>query len=302
MVTEADERDRRRRRSTRSAIDLVAADQDDAARRSSTASGSRARRRRRCDTAGLTIDERDMPLQYQLLQLLVNPNDRLPAAAGRPGRDRDRDLQPRADPPRARSGSVSLLLGAYGTAQLPVTAAGIALLVVGIALLIAEAHLPTHGILGVVGVIALAVVGPAAVRHRLERVRGLGPGRDRGRGAARRRAGLRGQRRRSQRAAAPVRTGREELIGATRRGARAARPGRPGVRRRRALAGAGSPTTPPPDDAERVRERGARVRVEAVEGLTLRVRPLAEARRSRARSPLRDSRHRGHRRRSRSSS
>ena len=30
------------------------------------------------------------------------------------------------------------------------------------------------------------------------------------------------------------------------------------------------------DDAERVRERGARVRVEAVEGLTLRVRPLAE--------------------------
>ena len=29
-------------------------------------------------------------------------------------------------------------------------------------------------------------------------------------------------------------------------------------------------------DAERVRERGARVRVEAVEGLTLRVRPLAE--------------------------
>ena len=32
----------------------------------------------------------------------------------------------------------------------------------------------------------------------------------------------------------------------------------------------------PDADADRVRERGARVRVEAVEGLTLRVRPLAE--------------------------
>ena len=32
------------------------------------------------------------------------------------------------------------------------------------------------------------------------------------------------------------------------------------------------------DEADRVRERGARVRVEAVEGLTLRVRPLAQAR------------------------
>ena len=40
---------------------------------SSTASRSRARRRPTLHTAGLQIDERDMPLQYQLLQLLVNP-------------------------------------------------------------------------------------------------------------------------------------------------------------------------------------------------------------------------------------
>ena len=39
------------------------------------------------------------------------------------------------------------------------TAAGIALLVIGIALIIAEAHLATHGIVGVVGVIALAASG-----------------------------------------------------------------------------------------------------------------------------------------------
>ena len=39
------------------------------------------------------------------------------------------------------------------------TAIGIALLVLGLALIVAEAHLPTHGMLGVVGVIALAVSG-----------------------------------------------------------------------------------------------------------------------------------------------
>ena len=39
------------------------------------------------------------------------------------------------------------------------TAIGIALLVLGLALILAEAHLPTHGLLGVVGVIALAVSG-----------------------------------------------------------------------------------------------------------------------------------------------
>ena len=51
------------------------------------------------------------------------------------------------------------MLGLYGTAQLPVTAAGIILLVAGIGLIIAEAHLATFGILGVIGVIALALSG-----------------------------------------------------------------------------------------------------------------------------------------------
>ena len=51
------------------------------------------------------------------------------------------------------------MLGLYGTAQLPVTAAGVILLVVGIGLIIAEAHLATSGILGIVGVIALAASG-----------------------------------------------------------------------------------------------------------------------------------------------
>ena len=57
-------------------------------------------------------------------------------------------------------GAISLLLGLYGTAQLPVTLVGILLLVLGVALIIAEAHVvPTHGILGAAGVAALVVAG-----------------------------------------------------------------------------------------------------------------------------------------------
>ena len=51
------------------------------------------------------------------------------------------------------------MVGLYGSAQLPVTAAGIILLVVGVGLIIAEAQLPTGGIVGIVGVIALAISG-----------------------------------------------------------------------------------------------------------------------------------------------
>ena len=54
-------------------------------------------------------------------------------------------------------GLISFLLGLYGTAQLPVTAAGVLLLVLAMALFIAEAHFNSHGILGAGGVI---VPGP----------------------------------------------------------------------------------------------------------------------------------------------
>ena len=56
-------------------------------------------------------------------------------------------------------GVISFLLGLYGTAQLPVTATGVLLLVFGVAMIIAEAHLPTHGILGASGVAALIAAG-----------------------------------------------------------------------------------------------------------------------------------------------
>lgn len=51
-------------------------------------------------------------------------------------------------------GIVCLLLGAYGLQMLPINYAGLALIVVGIGLMIAEVFTPTFGIMGVAGVVA----------------------------------------------------------------------------------------------------------------------------------------------------
>lgn len=109
------------------------------------------------DTEGLVIEERDMPLQYDLLQILVNPNVAflllLIGFAGigfevfNPG-----TLVPGA------LGGIALLLGLYGTAQLPVTLVGILLILLGVGLIIAETQIPS-GVLGGAGVLALIAGG-----------------------------------------------------------------------------------------------------------------------------------------------
>jgi membrane-bound serine protease (ClpP class) len=225
------------------------------------------------DTAGLVIDERDMSLQYEVLQLLVNPTVAyLLLLLGLVGIAIE-IFNPGIIVP-GTVGVVSFLLGAYGTAQLPVTAAGIALLVVGIAFIIAEAHLPTSGVLGGVGVVALACSGlllfdtgsdafevsvPVVVTVGLL----LG-----GFLVFATRKVVEAHRR-------PKLTGWEEMIGAT---GEVRVPLDPigqafvgGTLWRATLADGAAD-----GDTERVRKRGARVRVESVEGLTLRVRPVEQ--------------------------
>ena len=155
------------------------------------------------------------------------------------------------------------------------TAVGIALLVIGIAMIIAEAHLDTHGIIGAVGVVALAASGlllfntdssefevsaPAVIAVAVVLGGGLAFAVSKA-VAGGQSAGADGSR--ASASASP---------------ARSAVPLSPigqvfvdGALWRASLADDAAEA-----DAERVRERGARVRVEAVEGLTLRVRPLAE--------------------------
>jgi membrane-bound serine protease (ClpP class) len=225
------------------------------------------------DTAGLVIDERDMSLQYELLQVLVNPTIAyLLLLVGLIGIAIE-VFSPGLILP-GTLGLVSFLLGAYGTAQLPVTAAGIALLVLGIGFIVGEAHLPTSGILGGVGVVALGLSGlllfdtgsdEFGVSAPVVITVGLLLGGFLILATRKVVEAHRGQ----------AHTGWEELIGA---------PGDVRVPLAptgqvfvdgalwRAILVDGAPE----GDAERVRERGARVRVESVEGLTLRVRPIEQ--------------------------
>ncbi len=135
-------------------IDLIASDQDDllAQLDGFEVQGPKAAT---IQTAGLTLDQREMPFQYDLLQVLVNPNVAfLLLLVGMVGITLE-FFSPGAILPGA-VGAISLLLGLFGTVQLPVEAIGVVLMVLGIGLIIAEAQLPTAGLLGLAGVAALA--------------------------------------------------------------------------------------------------------------------------------------------------
>jgi membrane-bound serine protease (ClpP class) len=109
-------------------------------------------------TAGLEIDDHDLPFQYQLLEVIVNPNvSYLLILAGILGIVIEL-FSPGLILP-GTLGAISFLLGLYGSAQLPVDFAGVALMVLGVAMLIAEAHFTSHGILGASGIAALIAGG-----------------------------------------------------------------------------------------------------------------------------------------------
>ena len=221
------------------------------------------------DTEGLELESRDMPLQYELLQLLVNPNlAYLLVLAGVIGLAIELFSPGLIFP--GTFGLISFVLGMYGTAQLPVTAAGVLLLVLGIGLIVAEAHLPTNGVLGVGGVIALAVSGLLLFDTDSEGF-GISPPLVIGVAIAFGGGLAFAVTKVVEARRAPVHTGYEELAGAE------------GVVRvaldpvgQVFLHGALWRAEPAAGDAEEgVLGVGARVRVESVDGLTLRVRPLA---------------------------
>lgn len=109
-------------------------------------------------TGGLEIENHDLPLQYELLEIIVNPNiSYLLILAGLLGIVIEL-FSPGLILP-GTLGAISLLLGFYGSAQLPVNFVGVVLLLLGVGMLLAEAHFGTHGILGVSGIIALAAGG-----------------------------------------------------------------------------------------------------------------------------------------------
>ena len=231
-------------------------------------------KKRTLATTGLVIEDRDTPLQYEILQLLVNPTIAyLLLLVGFVGIAIEL-FAPGAIIP-GTAGIVSLVLGAFGTAQLPVTAAGILLLVLGLVLIVVETQTPTHGLVGLAGVVALAVSGLILFDTGSDEVEVSAP-------AVITVAALLGgfvvfaadkaiKARRN-----PVHTGWEELLGAEGDVRQPLDPvGQVFVEGAlwRATLSDGAST----EDAERVRKRGDRVRVESVDGLTLHVRPLEPA-------------------------
>jgi membrane-bound serine protease (ClpP class) len=109
-------------------------------------------------TAGLEIQRRDMPFQYDLQQLLVNPTVAyLLLLAGLAGIALE-FFSPGAIAP-GTLGAVALILGLYGSAQLPVTAAGVLLLLAALAFFVAEVKIVSHGVLGAAGIVALVAGG-----------------------------------------------------------------------------------------------------------------------------------------------
>jgi membrane-bound serine protease (ClpP class) len=219
-------------------------------------------------TEGLRISNHDMPLQYQLLEILVNPTvSYLLIVLGLVGLAIEL-FSPGLTAP-GTIGVISLLLGFYGTAQLPVTVAGILLLVFGVGLIIAEAHLPTHGILGASGVAALVASGlllydtnTSAVGISAPVVIAVGLIL----GGLLAFAVQRAVQARTQ----PKRTGWEEMVGAVGEVRQPLDPmGQIFVEGALWRARLEASMTD-----ERRLERGSRVRVESVEGLTLHVRPL----------------------------
>ena len=118
----------------------------------------RGPRAQRLETTGMRIESRDMPLQYELRQLLVNPTVAFLLLMGGLLLIVLEVLSPGLVGP-GLFGAIALVLGLYGTAQLPLAAAGILLLVLALGLLLAETQVPSGGLLGGAGVAALIAGG-----------------------------------------------------------------------------------------------------------------------------------------------
>ncbi|HYY22151.1 MAG TPA: nodulation protein NfeD [Thermoleophilaceae bacterium] len=214
-------------------------------------------------TAGLQVENRDTPLQYKILQVLVDPTVAyLLLVGGLVGLVIEL-FSPGVYAPGVLGG-IAFVLGLIGTSYLPVTAAGIILILLAVAFFAVELKLGGHGILGVAGVIALIVGGlilfdTGSSAFRVSVPIALGAGAVLGSlvlfAVSKAVAARRG----------PVRTGSDELLGDV---GTVRAPVDPvgqvfvdgALWRARAANG------------ERL-ERGDRVRVEAVQGLTLTVRP-----------------------------
>jgi membrane-bound serine protease (ClpP class) len=110
------------------------------------------------ETTGARIEHRDVPFKFQVLELIVNPTTAyllFTLALFGIGFEL---FHPGAILPGA-IGGVSLILALFGFAQLPLNIAGVLLILLAFALLIAEAFIVSHGALAAGGIVALVFGG-----------------------------------------------------------------------------------------------------------------------------------------------
>jgi membrane-bound serine protease (ClpP class) len=108
------------------------------------------------ETRGIAIEHVEPDWRTQLLSAITNPNVALILMMiGIYGLIFE-FLNPGALYP-GTIGAISLMIGLYALAALPVNIAGVGLIVLGLALMVAEAFAPSFGILGIGGVVAFVL-------------------------------------------------------------------------------------------------------------------------------------------------
>ncbi|MEX0993868.1 MAG: nodulation protein NfeD [Solirubrobacterales bacterium] len=138
-------------------IDLVAADQD-ALIRQLDGFEVKGPKQQTLHTAGARVESRDVPFKTELLELLINPTTVfLLFTLGLIGIGFE-VFHPGSILPGALGG-ISLIVALFGLAQLPITVAGLLLILLAFGLFVAEAFIISHGALAAGGIIALAIGG-----------------------------------------------------------------------------------------------------------------------------------------------
>jgi membrane-bound serine protease (ClpP class) len=110
------------------------------------------------ETADLVLVQEDTPWYVGVRQALVNPTVAFLLLMGGLMMIALEVFSPGLVGP-GLFGVVALLLGLYGTAQIPLGMAGVVLLVVAVALIVAEFAAPSGGLFGAAGVVALVAAG-----------------------------------------------------------------------------------------------------------------------------------------------
>lgn len=109
-------------------------------------------------TANANVEHESMPFTLELLNILIDPNLLFFLFLAGIGGIAYEVFHPGVILP-GTLGGVSLILALFGFSVVPINWAGVALIVMGVALLVAEAYVTSHGLVGLSGVIALAAGG-----------------------------------------------------------------------------------------------------------------------------------------------